>query len=297
MILTGPYHFVYKSRAQVFRHYNMGDLHHLSRGSCTDAIRRDVKYIAADPHATVTLTGDLIDAIGYKDARFNPAQLDPSLTIEDLGDLGFIAMDQIADILSPIRGKILGIHTGNHELSLMRSTQSHSLYHRLCRKLDAERFGYSALYDLIFHRRPRAKFVGPVAADHRYAKHGGDNFRVRVYSTHGTSGATTTAGKMRVLRKMMDRWCDADVVLMGHVHELMSLPVPRMCGGRSCASLTERIQVGAICGSYLRTYSIGEDPSYGEMRQYDPTMMGMACVTIAPDKRAVSVGQAHSQPM
>jgi len=91
----------------------------------------------------------------------------------------------------------------------------------------------------------------------------------------------------------MDRWPTADIVGIGHMHEVIVLPKPYMDVSPS-GHIVEKERWGAVTGCYFRTYTEGVDPSYGEVQGYDPTKIGCAVWKINPETGSVRVQEAYS---
>ena len=89
-------------------------------------------------------------------------------------------LEEIYKILKPIRGKILGISRGNHEVRASKN-EGIDLINVLCRQLDVPRLLSHSLHT--FHFDDVEK-----------------DYTLCVW--HGRTGATTRAGKMRVVEKV-----------------------------------------------------------------------------------------------
>jgi len=86
----------------------------------------------------------------------------------------------------------------------------------------------------------------------------------------------------------MDYFPSADLVLLAHVHDQKVQKVPRLDANANCTEIVEHVQVGAICGSYLRTYAEGH-AGYGEQKLYRPASLGATVIEFEPDKRRMRV--------
>jgi predicted phosphodiesterase len=106
-------------------------------------------------------------------------------------------MEEISDILYPIRKKCLGIGRGNHE-KRSNVSDGHDLVNRLCRELRVPRLMDHSIHTFVFDDT-------------------GDEVSLLV--THGRTGATTDAGRRRAVENLTHIY-HADGFMYGHVHGL-----------------------------------------------------------------------------
>jgi hypothetical protein len=96
----------------------------------------------------------------------------------------------------------------------------------------------------------------------------------------------------------MDQLQDVDLVIMGHIHEILGKVGVRMTASDDCKTIKQVCTVGMLTGSYLRAYASGHT-SYAEMKGYIPTAMGATRATFCPSSRELEVhnkvvaGQSH----
>lgn len=110
--------------------------------------------------------------------------------------------------------------------------------------------------------------------------------RLRCVLHHGFSTAATAGGKINALKRLVDS-LEADLVMMGHVHEQFAKSFTRLTVNENCTKIKSKITMGMITGSYLRTY-IPDVTSYGEQRGYFPTTLGATRARYSPlEKRLV----------
>jgi hypothetical protein len=76
----------------------------------------------------------------------------------------------------------------------------------------------------------------------------------------------------------------ADIYFLGHVHDQMGRREPVLAADNACGKIVQRVRLGVVSGSYLKTYTQGSC-SYGEQKMYRPTALGAAVVTIRPTTR------------
>jgi len=252
---------------QPVRLHATGDWHLGERGCVESMLRRDVEAIAADERAIVLLMGDLAGCIAADDAkRFDPLSVGASLTIEDLADWGGACVRMVEAMAAPLRGRIVGVVEGNHEMSYRQHKQQ-PITRLIAAALGAPALGYTCLLTIRFR-------AGRTHRD------------LSVMATHGSGAAATPGGKLnRLIRTMQS--VDADLVLMGHVHDSISYGRARLY--QDGQRIGEREQLGVVTGTYLATYSQGHS-GYGERAGYAPVRLGHPVIEIVPRSLSMSVG-------
>lgn len=155
--------------------------------------------------------------------------------------------DQIADVLDvlePYKDRIVGMLTGNHEeRSFKDSGIDPSRY--MSRVLGVPYLRYGGFLRLS---------VGPVG--------------YTAYVSHGSSGSATSSGKLNAVKKLA-AIADADVYLMGHMHELLLDTVIRKYLDLRTKAVKDRRQHFVVTGGFL-----SYEDSYSEMKNYAPSKIG-----------------------
>jgi len=282
----GKRYIVHKSRSDEFKVWNLSDLHLLSSSCAEKELRRDIKMIADDPQSYWFGGGDYVDYIGYDDGkRFDTDCVAASLSIRDLGVLGKHSVETVRDWLAPIKSKCLGLLLGNHEKQYQKRHQQEYLHAWLCTELGVANLGYSAFVDVVFVRESKAKKTGLVLDAAAIERNNCNASSFRFFLHHGAGYAQTPGGKLNRLIQFMNAF-EADIYMVGHVHDKTGRAHPVLSADQYCAKLTQRLRVGVISGSYLKTYQQGVT-SYGEQRGYAPTQIGASWISITPDTRAI----------
>ena len=286
MEAAGKRHVWHTSRTDEFRVWNLSDLHLGARGCSEKLLNKDVKAIAEDPYSFWIGGGDYAEFIGYSDKRFDPDAVADWISVKDLGDLGKRTMQKVRDVLYPIRSKCLGLLIGNHERKFELHTQHESLHYWLCEELGVPYLGYCCLFDLHFCllsgsvAKPRLmKKLPPRRGNIRHQ----DSNVFRVFAHHGAGYAVTPGGKLNKLISAMNAF-EADLYFLSHVHDQMARREPVLSADAACTTLTQKVRLGMISGSYLKTYNQGSI-SYGEQKMYRPTSLGAAVAKIRPATR------------
>ena len=288
MEAAGKRYIWHGSKSDEFKIWNLSDLHLGAKGCAEKQLAQDIKKIANDPFSFFLGGGDYCDFIGYSDKRFDPDAVADWITVKDLGDLGNRLMKRVRDLFYPIRHKCLGILIGNHERKYELHTEHESLHHWLCQELQVPYLGYSCLFDIHFCQILRSKkppelhdSLPPRRGENRHS----ESNVFRVFAHHGAGYAVTPGGKLNKLIGAMNAF-EADLYFLGHVHDQMGRREPVLAANEDCTKLIQRVRLGVISGSYLKTYNQGSI-SYGEQKMYRPTSLGAAVVKIRPEGRHV----------
>ena len=273
------------SKRDVFRLWYLSDIHWMSAACAEDRVRRDIQAIADDPFSFWIGGGDYADFISHQDKRFDPDAVSERVSVRDLARLGMVAYEQVRDLFRPIAGQCLGLVEGNHERKYSLAMEQRDRHGWLCQELGAANLGYSALIDLAFVRAANTRIPRIISAEERSSLRQSHCETFRIWCHHGAGYAMTKGGKINRLSAFMNA-IDADIYMMGHVHDQTGTRESVIAADRTCTKLIERQRLGIISGSYLKTYSQGVT-TYAEQRGYRPTTLGAAWVTIRPDTREI----------
>ena len=149
------------------------------------------------------------------------------------------------DYLYPLKKKIIGAHIGNHE-ERIREISSFNITKMLCDKLKFPYLGYSALHKIKVN-----------------------NVNFHIYSTHGSTSATTITGKMSKSRKAQET-ADADIYLCGHTHALDYNTQPFLRINNRARTVEEHTKHFILTGNFVKW-----DGSYGEKKNYQMLSIGV----------------------
>ena len=166
---------------------------------------------------------------------------------------------RIVEMLEPFRDQVLGLLTGNHEERTFK-TSGHDPSRAMAKMLDVPYLRYAA-------------FLRLVVGDCGYT----------IYATHGGSGAATSAGKLNSVKKL-STWVDADVYLMGHMHDLIvDSSIKKFLDLRNKVVRDKR-QTFVVTGSFVT-----HEDSYAEMKSYAPGRIGSPRVRLSGEDEDVHV--------
>ncbi len=286
MLAAGTIHIAQPSRSSEFKLWNLSDIHMASAACDEKHIRADIEEIKNDPYSFWIGTGDFAEFITTSDPRFDPNAIADWVQVGDLGNIGERTYDRLLDLFLPIAGKCLGLGLGNHERSYSLNNDAVDRHGWLCTELGrATKFGvrnltYSSIMHICFCRR--AWKVPEIIEK----PDGCSKNMFRLFCHHGAGGAQTKGGKLNRLVKFMDDF-DADIYMMGHVHDQTGTKETTITTNPTGKMLVATERIGVISGGYLKTYT-QDRTTYGEVRGYSPTTMGAAWVTIKPETRELN---------
>jgi len=239
----------------------LGDLHvgslHFTKKS-EEKLRGYVKWIKNTPGAYTVLMGDLI----------NCATLgSPSNPFEQNMDLSE-QIETVVELLKPIKHKILGAISGNHE-SRLEGYAGYNPTISICDRLGVYYLGYDGviIFRLGCHsskkgkqRNPRATFSG--------------------YFHHTTGGGSTIGGKINRVDKLRDIVVDADFYCGAHNHLLGCVHTAVRRINPTKGTVDELRQMIIDTGGYL-----SYDGSYANKKQLPPLKLGSPRIRLAVKRK------------
>jgi len=265
------------------RIWAVGDIHLGSRGCHTRLLKETIEKIRIDKNAFWIGMGDYSDAQNLKHPHFTASNLDPNLTVADMGDFAATMQREVYKYIKPISNQCIGLLYGNHEYNYMIRNYDEGWHKRFCNGLGVADLGYTCLFQLLFQDINSKKKRGKKTI---YTK----QYLYTIFATHGSGASTTPTGKKLRLLKYMNEVCTtADIYLMGHVHSLDHHPDAKLDISANGKHLIERRRLGVITGTYLKAYHTEGLASYGEMKGYAPTPLGSPSITIVPSTGRIGV--------
>lgn len=226
-----------------------------------------INRIKNDPNRYTFIMGDIFDA-SLPGSKFYDEG------VRDFKMPSFEDQYQFAvKSLYPIREKIIGIHTGNHDERIRKLMMGDSFSNavlRLANDLRVKYLGYLALTKLSFQRRRSESRRG-----------------IDVFTAHGGYSGLRVGGNLNRVEDIASSF-EADIYLTGHTHQIVVDKLVRL-GLDPAGRIHERVQVFGVCGSFLRPYNIGAI-SYPEYKILRTTRVGTITVSINPYEGRI---QAH----
>ena len=159
-------------------------------------------------------------------------------------------LDIIAGLLHPIRKKVDLLLTGNHELRAWKDT-GFDPSNILANYLKVPYGGYAAF---AYYRVGKQNYV--------------------VYAQHGSSGARYTHTKLQAAMRTASH-TEADIYLYGHTHALVAQSEEKRFYDKRLKGIRIRKQYTILTGGFL-----SYEGSYAQMKNYNPTRMGVANVSM-----------------
>jgi len=161
-------------------------------------------------------------------------------------------IDQVIELFKPLqeRGFLLGMHSGNHEDRVMKAV-NFDITSVIAEGVDAVSLPATAYHAI--RVSPRLVYV--------------------VYTTHGSGGAQKTLTKLAAAQRKHES-IEADIVLMGHVHESASCCFEKFVPNFQTGIVERHEKWSVLTGSYMRYHN-----SYADGK-YAPGMLGTQLVTL-----------------
>jgi len=214
-----------------------GDMHYGSKECDEKLIYEWIDWIKKQKNIAVIGMGDFINC-GTKVSVGAGSYDDRKIPEEQYNDM--------IDMLKPIKDKIIGMHIGNHE-ERIRQLSSFDIVKEMSKRLDVQYLGYSALNKLKVNK-----------------------FNYIAFSTHGSSGSTTNAGRIAACQKLQDI-ANADLYLMGHTHGLMNFATSYLDVNLKNKIIEEHKKHFVLTGNFVSwTGGYGEQKNYPLLKKGAP---------------------------
>jgi hypothetical protein len=232
-----------------------GDIHRDSDMFAHGHWKRFLDYAKAQPNAWFLGMGDFFDALStserlvFADDRLHDST---KTTVEEHYN-GWIV--KLAKELEFMKGRLLGLHGGNHYVQFRHGENSDQ---KLCRLLDTTFLGVSSFIRISIDEPFKR---GCITTD--------------IFSHHGKGSGKRTSGAFNSVEDMA-AYADAEIYLMGHDHSRGVIPAkPRLRIGttRGELRLRERTPWFGRTGSFLASYDPGH-PSYNVDAGRGPCSLG-----------------------
>ncbi len=203
------------------------------------------------------LLGDSLDSARTHFRNHVRSYKDDSNSQLALDEMHKRQLDELVDILRPIKDRIMGTIRGNHYWSFADETNSEQY---LCKALGIQYLGVLGVVRILTPSKREVRMI---------AHH------------HGGGGGATVGGDANALLKQEAAW-DADIYLAGHTHKRLAFKLPTMTiTGEEHPQVVERTRVFARTGAFLKGFLLDNPsadrphfPSYAEEAAYRPTDLG-----------------------
>lgn len=227
-----------------------GDIHYGSPNCAWDKFSRMLKWAEGEKDHYVYFMGDIFDVILATDKRYNAEERQMPL---------LQAIDNMVRVLQPLaeKGKIIGMHTGNHEYK-MSCIGVGDPVEDVCKRLNVKYLGYSAYTQIVAEHQNKTVNA------------------LTIYSHHGFFSGRKRGSKINSLEDL-SMYYDADLYLAGHSHDLIST---------KRVFITyhgQKVRAFLNTGTFLKTSEYGTS-NYSERAGYPPQKLGVARVEWQPFK-------------
>lgn len=208
-----------------------------------------IDWINERENALVFLNGDIVNVATRESASSTFEQVEGGLSTQ---------LDMAVNLLYPIREKIIGAITGNHE-QRMEKYVGWNPTQTLCMRLGIPYCGYSAILniDVISGKYKREKCET------------GEHQNYIFYCHHTTGGGGTIGGKLNRVAKLKELVANADCYIGSHNHQLGVVPIQTLNYNKRSNKVEPQRQLLVDTGSFLRW-----DNSYAEMTQLPSSKLG-----------------------
>lgn len=229
----------------------IGDVHLGNKGCNVRKLQYVINLILKTPNCYTIILGDLAETATKESV--GKAMFDEDIHLPD----------QIAAIVSALKplalkGKILGVITGNHEMRMEYLTGINPMF-MIADKLDIPYLG----------------FQGYIRANV-----GQQSYNIMCH--HGVGGGSTAAGKMKSAERL-NKVADADIYISGHTHGLNYFFDEIMTFGQSDEIIPKKRHY-VSAGSFLDYWD-----GYAEMKLLQPSTCGSVFIELRNDVKDVRV--------
>ena len=259
------YPIKYASNKQVIKIKPLMDLH---RGARTCDLRAFKEFLKDSDENTYFFTnGDLWDAIYFNDKRYRISGHDP----QDVDEAVDEDIKDMAEILAPIKDKLIGIGTGNHEDTITKRCLTNPSK-RLADLMGVPYMGYSWWLRLAM------------------SWNGGQGRTVDFFISHGFGGGTRTeGGSITKYSRFADRFL-CDVFVVGHDHRKQYVRYPLLAiKGEKHVKLIGKTRLVVLGGSWKKTFGTGTTVTWEETKGFAPLEVGGVIIKIKPSSTWVNL--------
>lgn len=235
----------------------LSDLHYGNPYCSEKHFLRTVDWIDKTEDCTVLLNGDLCESA----IRTSVSDIYRQVGTPD------DQKKQIVKWLLPIKGKILGMTTGNHEQRIYRESGT-DISDYIAEKLEVPYRAEGMLYKLSF------------GDNNNYTA--GKPYVFWIYITHGYGGARTKAAKA-IKAERLSYWQLADVLAMSHDHEVNIAPSVRFEADPRGAEIQNGFVTGTIREKrimLIKTNAYVKFGGYAEMGGFSPSDLSTPIINL-----------------
>lgn len=234
--------------------YPMGDIHLGDKNVDHDLLQRNLAWIKDEPRARVIGMGDILN-VATRGSKSSP--FDQTCDLEHQIKLAI-------KYFKPIKDKVVGIISGNHEQRLSDFVGYDPLS-AVCGELGIPYLGMSAV--IIFRMKFQSTRNREVYS---------------IFAHHTTGGGGTMGGKLNRAAKLQELCANADIYLGAHNHQLAVAPCVTTIIDHSHSNIRNLRQLIVNTGSYLKW-----EGGYSERGMLRPVKLGSPRLRIDSSKKDV----------
>jgi hypothetical protein len=203
--------------------------------------------------AITVIVGDMIDAIGIHDKRFELKSIDPFF-LPYLDHLEQKQVEVFLDLVGPIKDQILWCMTGNHETTIKKRSTYDALKN-ISEALEKPVLTDPGFTGLKFHS-------------------GGSVCTLKVWASHGCfMGGRLIGGKVNRLKQVSEHFPGCDIYLAGHTHDKWAIEGHQVELSKNLKIIEKRCYF-ANTGAFLRTYQEKDSDTWASRSVFSPQVPG-----------------------
>jgi hypothetical protein len=204
--------------------------------------------------AVTCFVGDMIDAIGIHDRRFEPKSIDPFF-LPYLDNLFQKQVEVFLDLVSSIKDQILWVMTGNHETTI-KKYKTYDAIERIAKALEVP------------------ILTDPGFTGLRFNVHGGI-CNLKMWASHGCFlGGRYVGGKVNRLKQMAEFFPGCDIYLAGHTHDKWVNEGHQVQLSKNLKIVEKRCYF-ANTGAFMRTYQEKNSDTWASRSAFAPQVPGV----------------------
>jgi len=254
-----------------FRNYNepiylipFGDIHRSSPHCSLERWKEFLGWAKKKDNCYFLGMGDYDDLVSTTERNLIHTTALHDSTLETLEDMYIKFTDELADEISFMKGRLIGLIEGNHYAQLKNGTTTTQY---LCQKLDTHYLGCNTFIRLVL----------------KYDKN--HTHKVDIWAHHGLGGGRTAGSSINKVEQMT-QVSEADIYLMGHDHQKSVDFKSRLYLSEARNTEPEvkhRRILLARTGSFLRGY-VANKASYIVDKAMPPTDLGVIKIELTPKR-------------
>ncbi len=237
-----------------------GDIHFGTKNCSVSRFKEHVEYYGKDnPNCYFIGMGDYQDCVSGSERQMLSKPFHET-TIDKLDEVYIRICDELVDIISWMKGKLIGLIEGNHYAELQDGTTTTM---RMAKALECAYLGVMTNITLRFdYRGARTAF--------------------EICAHHGKGAARLAGSSLNTVINLAEGHT-ADLYMMGHDHKRGAVRGAKIHSQSHQGVLRARHRPQAFCrtGGFLRAYENGE-PSYVAEKALNPADLGGIVIELTP---------------